>query len=129
LSKWSGRIFDNVGGELFDAVLDNINRKARIVVCGQIAEYNKAESTQGPRSQHKLIKGSVRMEGFVAFDFKDEFEDAKIQLTSWMKSGKLKYRENLIEGFENIPEALIGLFSGENIGKQIGIVHLTVSRV
>ena len=59
------------------------------------------------------------MEGFVVFDFKDEFEDAKKQLGEWYKSGKLKYRENLIEGFENIPSSFIGLFSGENIGKQM----------
>jgi hypothetical protein len=111
--------FDNVGGEIFDAVLVNINRKARIVVCGQIAEYNKSDPPQGPRPQHKLIKSNLRMEGFVALDFKDEFDDAKTQLASWMTSGKLKYRENLNEGFENIPEAFLGLFSGENIGKQL----------
>ena len=111
--------FDNVGGELFDAVFENINRHARIVICGQIAEYNKTDSPKGPRPQHTLIKKSARMEGFVVFDFKDEFEDAKRQLAEWYNSGKLKYRENLIEGFENVPLAFIGLFSGENIGKQI----------
>lgn len=92
--------FDNVGGELFDAVFENINKKARMVICGQIAEYNESEPPQGPRPQHKLIKKSARIEGFVVFDFKEEFEEAKKQLGKWYRSGELKYRENLIEGFD-----------------------------
>ncbi len=111
--------FDNVGGELFDAVFENINKNARIVLCGQIAEYNETNPPIGPRPQHALIKKSARMEGFVVFDFKDEFAEAKKQLAEWYNAGKLKYRENLIDGFENIPSAFIGLFSGENIGKQM----------
>lgn len=111
--------FDNVGGKLFDAVFANINKKARIVICGQIAEYNKSDPPQGLRPQHTLIKKSARMEGFVVFDFKNEFDDAKRQLAEWYNNGKLKFRENMVEGFDNIPSAFIGLFSGENIGKQI----------
>lgn len=112
-------LFDNVGGELFDAVFANINKKARMVICGQIAEYNESEPPQGPRPQHRLIKKSARIEGFVVFDFKEEFDDAKKQLGKWYRSGELKYRENLIEGFDQIPSAFIGLFTGENIGKQM----------
>lgn len=111
--------FDNVGGEIFDAVFANINRKAHIVICGQIAEYNKSGPPVGPRPQHTLIKKSARMEGFVVFDFEDEFGEAKKQLGKWYNNGKLKYRENLIQGFKNIPSAFIGLFSGDNIGKQM----------
>lgn len=111
--------FDNVGGNIFDAVFENINKNARMVICGQIAEYNQSDPPKGPRPQHRLIKKSALMEGFVVFDFKDEFEDAKKQLAEWYHSGKLKYRENLVEGFENIPSAFMGLFSGENIGKQM----------
>ena len=111
--------FDNVGGELFDAAFENINRHARIVICGQIADYNETHPPKGPRPQHALIRKSARMEGFVVFDFKDEFEDAKKQLGEWYRRGKLKYRENVIVGFENIPSAFIGLFSGENMGKQL----------
>ncbi len=105
--------FDNVGGELFDAVFEDINKKARMVICGQIAQYNKSDPPQGPRPQHKLIKKSARIEGFVVFDFKDEFDVARKQLGKWYRSG------NLIEGFEQLPSAFIGLFSGENIGKQM----------
>ena len=111
--------FDNVGGEVFDAVFENINRKARTVICGQISEYNSSEPSMGPRPQHNLIKKSALMEGFVVFDFKDEFEKAKKQIAEWLNSGKIIYKEHLTEGFENIPAAFIGLFSGENIGKQI----------
>ena len=111
--------FDNVGGEISDAVFEHINRKARIVICGQISEYNSSNPPMGPRPQHTLIKKSARMEGYVVFDFKELFHEAKKQIASWLKSGKLIYKENLIEGFEKIPEAFIGLFSGENIGKQM----------
>lgn len=111
--------FDNVGGEIADAVMQLINKNARIVICGQIAEYNQGNPLKGPRPQHTLIKNSARMEGFVVFDFKDEFENAKRKLAEWYNDDKLKYRENVLEGFENIPTAFIGLFSGDNIGKQL----------
>lgn len=111
--------FDNVGGELFDAVFANINEHARIAICGQIADYNESKPPQGPRPMHTLIKKSARMEGFVVYDFKDEFDDAKKQLAEWYSNGEMIYQENLIEGFESIPSAFTGLFSGENIGKQM----------
>ncbi|MEO6844434.1 MAG: NADP-dependent oxidoreductase [Ginsengibacter sp.] len=111
--------FDNVGGKLFDAVFELINKKARIVICGQIAVYNEAAPPERPRPQHMLIKKSARIEGFVVFDFKDEFGEAKQKLAQWYLEGKLKYKENLVEGFENLPSAFIGLFTGENIGKQM----------
>lgn len=111
--------FDNVGGELFDAVFANINRKGRIAICGQIAEYNEQNPPKGPRPMHTLIKKSARIEGFVVYDFSDKFATAKKQLSEWYNDGKMIYRENLIEGFENIPDAFIGLFEGDNIGKQM----------
>ena len=111
--------FDNVGGETFDAVFANINKNARIVICGQIADYNESEPPKGPRPMHALIKNSAKIEGFVVFDFKDEFGAAKKEMAHWYNQGQLIYKENLIEGFENIPAAFVGLFKGENIGKQI----------
>ncbi|CAM4199758.1 NADP-dependent oxidoreductase [Psychrobacter arenosus] len=111
--------FDNVGGELFDAVFANINNHARIAICGQIADYNNAEAAQGPRPMHTLIKKSARMEGFVVFNYADEFDAAKKQLAKWYNEDQLEYTETLTQGFENIPTAFIGLFSGENIGKQM----------
>lgn len=111
--------FDNVGGEIFDAVFTNINKNARIIICGQISEYNKSDPPKGPRPQHNLIKHSARMEGFVVFDYADEFDEAKKQLGDWYNNGDLTYKENLIEGFESLPEAFMGLFSGDKIGKQM----------
>ncbi len=111
--------FDNVGGELFDAVFANMNRHGRVAICGQIAEYNADNPPTGPRPMHNLIKKSARMEGFVVFDFSDEFDEAKKQIAEWYNDGKIIYKENLVEGFENIPSAFIGLFKGENIGKQM----------
>ena len=111
--------FDNVGGELFDAVFANINDHARIAICGQIADYNDDQASQGPRPMHHLIKKSASMEGFVVYDFADEFDAAKSQMSEWYNEGKMVYTENLIEGFSNIPAAFIGLFEGENIGKQM----------
>ncbi len=111
--------FDNVGGELFDAVFANMNRHGRVAICGQIAEYNADNPPTGPRPMHKLIKKSARMEGFVVFDFSAEFDEAKKQIAEWYNDGQIIYKENLIEGFENIPSAFIGLFKGENIGKQM----------
>lgn len=111
--------FDNVGGELFDAVFANINEQARIAICGQIADYDNGGAPQGPRPMHHLIKKSARMEGFVVYDFSDEFDDAKRQIGEWYNDDKIVYKENLIEGFDNIPSAFIGLFEGDNIGKQM----------
>ena len=93
--------------------------KGRIVICGELAEYNDSIPPQGPRPNHVLVQKSIRMEGFVVFDFKDEFDWAKKEIAHWLHTGKMIYKENLIEGFENIPSAFIGLFKGENIGKQM----------
>jgi NADPH-dependent curcumin reductase CurA len=111
--------FDNVGGELSDMVLRLINKNARIVLCGQIALYNKNEMPQGPRPQLMLITKSARMEGFIVSDFASKFKIAIKQLATWFNTGEITHRETVTEGFENIPEAFLGLFSGDNIGKQI----------
>jgi NADPH-dependent curcumin reductase CurA len=111
--------FDNVGGELSDQVLSLINKYARIVVCGQIALYNQEDQPTGPRVQPKLLIKCAKMEGFLVNNFAADFESARKQLAAWYHEGKLKHKETMVEGFENIPSAFIGLFSGENIGKQI----------
>ncbi|MDT0295891.1 NADP-dependent oxidoreductase [Mesonia ostreae] len=111
--------FDNVGGEIFDSALTNANRHSRMVICGQIADYNSEDKPQGPRSLEALIKKSAKIEGFVVYDYQEEFETVKKQLGDWLNNKELHYKENLIEGFENIPSAFIGLFEGENIGKQM----------
>ena len=111
--------FDNVGGAIFDAVFINLNQYARIAICGQMAEYNDSGSPQGFRPMHGLVEKSIRMEGFVVYDFIEEFDEGRKQLAKWYDNGKLVYRESLVEGFENIPTAFIELFAGENIGKKM----------
>ena len=111
--------FDNVGGEISDAVIKNIAFHARIPLCGQISLYNSTEIPMGPRLQPMLLTRSVLMQGFIVSDFKDSFPEGIQQLAQWVKEGKLKTTETIEQGFENLPQALLGLFKGENTGKMI----------
>ncbi len=111
--------FDNVGGEISDAVINNINFHARIALCGQIALYNSTEVPMGPRLQPMLLTRSVLMQGFIVSNFQPHFPEGIKMLGQWVKEGKLKFTETIEEGFENIPTALIGLFKGENTGKMV----------
>ncbi len=111
--------FDNVGGEISDAVLRLINHGARISVCGQISLYNLEKPDDGPRPQPLLLTNSAKMQGFIVSDFSADFAQGREQLTQWFSEGKLKYAENIVEGFENTPDAFLGLFEGENTGKQL----------
>jgi len=111
--------FDNVGGEVSDGVMVNVNRFARIVVCGAISLYNATSMPMGPRVQPILIKNSVLMQGFIIFNFMEKFGEAIPQLAQWLKEGKLTSTETVVEGFENIPQAFLDLFEGKNKGKMI----------
>lgn len=111
--------FDNVGGEILDAVLANINKDARIIICGAISLYNKTEVPVGPRPEGILIKKTALMQGFLVRDHAKDFGLALRHLGTWLKEGKLDYDETVTEGFDNLPEAFIGLFEGKNMGKMI----------
>ena len=111
--------FDNVGGEISDAVLANINKHARLPVCGAISLYNETAVPVGPRLQPILLTKSATMRGFIVGDFSDKFPAAIRQLSTWLKQGKLTYSETIIYGFRNIPQAFIDLFDGKNEGKMI----------
>lgn len=111
--------FDNVGGEISDGVMMNVNRFARIIVCGAISLYNSTSVPMGPRVQPILIKNSVLMQGFVIFNYKERFGEAIPQLAKWLQEGKLKSTETVVKGFENIPQAFIDLFKGKNKGKMV----------
>lgn len=111
--------FDNVGGEISDAVLPLIRHGARIVICGQISLYNLDKPNVGPRPQPYLLVNSAMMKGFIITDYAARFPEGVMQLARWVAEGKLKYAESVVEGFENTPQAFIGLFSGENLGKQL----------
>lgn len=111
--------FDNVGGPLTDAVFKHIAIGARVVVCGQIDQYNTVEEAVGPRLLWHLIVKRARAEGFLVFQFADRFDQARRDLAQWLQEGKIVYRETVTDGIENAPRAFIGLFEGENIGKQL----------
>ncbi|MCP3738290.1 NADP-dependent oxidoreductase [Rossellomorea sp. BNER] len=111
--------FDNVGGPISDAVLNFINHNARIPVCGAISSYNRTDNDLGPRVQTKLIKSSALMKGFVVNDYASQFKEGALHLGQWLQQGKLTYEETIVEGFEMIPDAFIGLFEGKNLGKQL----------
>ncbi|MBO1005688.1 NADP-dependent oxidoreductase [Pseudogracilibacillus auburnensis] len=109
--------FDNVGGGIADAVFTQLNRHARIPVCGAISAYNLEKVDNGPRVQTTLIKKSVLMQGFTVGNYSDRFNEGAMQLGQWLQEGKLKYHETIIEGFYHIPNAFLDLFKGNNIGK------------
>jgi NADPH:quinone reductase len=111
--------FDNVGGPLTDAVFMHLRENARIVICGQIDQYNATEIPQGPRLLSQLIVKRARAEGFLVFDYLERFPEARTTMAEWIRAGRLKYRETITDGIENTPAAFIGLFEGENIGKQL----------
>jgi NADPH:quinone reductase len=111
--------FDNVGGEISDAVLVNINKFARIVVCGAISIYNETSMPKSISVQPFLVKNSALMQGFIVSNYADKFPEAMKQLASWLTEGKLTYSETIVEGFDQIPQAFIDLFDGKNKGKMI----------
>jgi len=111
--------FDNVGGAITDAVFRLINDRARVVICGQISQYNLKRPEMGPRFLWTLIVHQARVEGFLVFQFKERYEEGLRDLTRWVREGKIRYRESVAEGIENAPRAFIGMLRGENTGKQL----------
>ncbi|WP_046213736.1 NADP-dependent oxidoreductase [Paenibacillus wulumuqiensis] len=111
--------FENVGGDITDAVIEQLNRNARIPLCGQISLYNQENPEMGPRILPALLTRTVLLKGFLVGDYADENVQALQELGQWVREGKLKYKENIVEGFDRIPEAFLGLFTGENLGKQL----------
>jgi NADPH:quinone reductase len=111
--------FDNVGGAVTDAVLPVLNVRARMSISGQISQYNSAKPEPGVRPYVYLLSKQARAEGFIITQFADRFPEGIAQMAQWLKEGKLKYRETIVEGFENMPRALIGVLQGDNTGKMI----------
>ncbi|OKL41696.1 NADP-dependent oxidoreductase [Pontibacter flavimaris] len=111
--------FDNVGGEISDAVYLALNKFARIAICGQIAYYNHTSVPSGMRVEPILLKKSALMKGFIVSDYAKDFDRAAKDLAGWVQEGKLQYQETITEGFDNIPKAFLGLFTGQNTGKQL----------
>jgi NADPH-dependent curcumin reductase CurA len=111
--------FDNVGGEITDAVISNLNVHSRIIVCGQISQYNNTEVSLVPSILPKLLSKSIMAQGFIVGNYRVRFGEGFAQLTQWVNEGKLKHKETVVRGFDKLPDAFIGLFSGQNQGKMI----------
>jgi NADPH-dependent curcumin reductase CurA len=111
--------FDNVGGEILDIVLTQLARKARIVICGAISQYNSTTGVKGPSNYMSLLVNRASMTGMIVFDYADRYAEAGREMSGWIKAGKLKTREDIVSGLETFPETLLKLFSGENFGKLV----------
>ena len=109
--------FDNVGGDILDAALARMARHGRIVICGAISQYNNTTPVKGPSNYLSLLVNRASMTGMVVMDYTDRFGEAVREMAGWMKAGKLKTREDIVEGLETFPETLLMLFKGENTGK------------
>jgi NADPH:quinone reductase len=111
--------FDNVGGAITDGVFTNLNVHARIAICGQISLYNATKVEPGPRFLGALIVSRAKVQGLLVSDYAPRWGAAMVEMAGWIREGKIKYREDIVHGFENVPKAFIGLFEGENTGKRI----------
>ena len=111
--------FENVGGAVLEAVLDNLALGARIALCGLIAGYNDAEARPGPRNLFQLIVRRASIQGLLLWDFLDRLPEATADLRRWVEAGEIAYRVDTQEGFENIPRTFLRLFTGANEGKQL----------
>jgi NADPH-dependent curcumin reductase CurA len=111
--------FDNVGGDILDAVLTQLARNARIVICGAISQYNSTTGVKGPSNYMTLLVQRASMTGMVVFDYADRYPLAMQAMAEWIAAGKLKTREDIVNGIEKFPDTLLKLFKGENFGKLV----------
>ncbi len=112
--------FDNVGGEILDAVLTRLARGARIVICGAVSQYNSTAGVRGPANYLSLLVARASMTGMVVFDYAPRYGQAMSEIAGWMSDGRLVSREDVLEGgLSAFPDALLALFAGENIGKLV----------
>jgi NADPH-dependent curcumin reductase CurA len=111
--------FDNVGGAITDAVFSLMNVFGRVSVCGLISQYNLERPEPGPRLLGFVLVKQLKVEGFIVSRFQSRWAEGIAQMASWLREGKLKYREEIVEGFENTSRAFIGLLQGDNTGKML----------
>lgn len=116
--------YENVGGKVFDAVLPLLNSAARVPVCGLVSQYNSTEQAQGPDRLpdfiSTILRKRIRIQGFIIFDdYGSQYPEFNQQMSAWLKAGKIKYKENMVEGLDNTVNAFNGMLKGENFGKMV----------
>ena len=111
--------YDNTAGHISDAVLPHIAVGARIVICGTASVANWSPPPMGPRVERNILVKRARMQGFLVFDYADRYAEALTALSGWLRSGELKYREDIVDGIEHAPDAIASLYRGENMGKKL----------
>ena len=111
--------FDNTSGPISDAVMRHLRVRAGVVVCGTVAIHSWDPVPQGPRVERHLLVNRARMQGVLCTDFADQFPEARMALTDWIRKGLIRYREEILHGIEKAPGAIAGLYRGENQGKRL----------
>lgn len=111
--------FDNTSGEISDTVMTQLALHARIVICGTASIASWDPPPAGPRVHRQILTKRARMEGFIIFDHAERYDEAMDQLAEWVKAGKLRYREDILEGLDACPDSIAGLYRGENLGKRL----------
>lgn len=111
--------YDNTAGAISDAVIGHINKWARIVICGTASVASWEQWPTGPRVERHLLNKSARMQGFLVWDYEHRYEEAVSRLAGWVRAGSLRYREEILEGIHSAPDAIAGLYRGDNLGKRL----------
>jgi NADPH-dependent curcumin reductase CurA len=111
--------FDNTAGRISDAVMRRLNVGARVVVCGTASVASWDRTPEGPRVERLLLTKRARMQGFLVFDHADRFAAALADLEAWVRAGRIRYREDVLDGIEHAPGSIAGLYRGENLGKRL----------
>jgi len=114
--------YDNVGGSHLEAAIENMNDFGCCVECGMISTYNATQPPKAPRNLMQIIGKRIRMQGFIVRDHMDDYDQFLKEMSGWIKSGAVVWEETVTEGLEQAPQAFIGLFSGDNLGKSL--VHV-----
>jgi NADPH-dependent curcumin reductase CurA len=111
--------FDNVGGEQLEAAIGALRVRGRVVACGSISRYNDLEPAPGPRNLFMVVTKRLRIQGYIISDHYDRFPEFHEKAQEWVREGRLRYRETVVDGIENAPKAFLGLLRGENVGKML----------
>jgi NADPH-dependent curcumin reductase CurA len=115
--------FDNTAGHISDTVLRQLAPGARVVICGTASVASWQPPPVGPRVERDILVKRARMQGFLIFDYQHRYEEAVVRLAGWVREGRLRYREDILEGIESCPDAIAGLYRGENLGKRLVRLH------